>query len=412
LVLRLRGGGAPENEMGMAAGGLMSQKIYPDNEHSTRDWDQDAAVTVYIHTVNSEVWTELTGLAMPSTPCDVANYNYAGLPWFSIYDDHLGDIDPSDVLGSVPSYGGAQTSESAETVQAQLVAQNEHGTYTGPAWQWKDDGGWTSYDDHTSTVIEAAFKAFREDDGVDSVDLTHGWFASGGGYTVSFPRMRQRKKATGFKRDVRRIALPDDTLAAMEPNAGGEVVALGSGLPALGGSADWQWRDDDGWKSYDAETSAVVEAAYAKCQAVGGSGPNTVELSHGFFLTRGGYVIDFAKHEQTKKSTGFVRRVRRRAATASAASGQSMDSVMSAAEDGRVQWLWWDNSNFVPYDVNTMRILEAAHATGDTKTTLNHGHFGSGGGYAINFEKMQQKKLSTGFVRRVQRKVVEQAQQE
>ena len=43
---------------------------------------------------------------MPPTPIDARAYTNAGLPWFELYDDHLGDIPASDVLANVKSVGG------------------------------------------------------------------------------------------------------------------------------------------------------------------------------------------------------------------------------------------------------------------------------------------------------------------
>jgi hypothetical protein len=87
-------------EMGLAAGGRMRQHIYPD-PHGIDTWDQDNCGRVFVHIVNSERWTQITGEPLPSTPVDVHSYSAAGLPWFDLYDDHLGDIEPSGVLAKV-----------------------------------------------------------------------------------------------------------------------------------------------------------------------------------------------------------------------------------------------------------------------------------------------------------------------
>jgi len=91
-------GGAAE--MGLAAGGRMRQQLYPD-PHGIDTWDQDNYGRVFVHIVNSERWTHITGEPLPSTPVDVHSYVAAGLPWFDLYDDHLGDIEPSGVLAKV-----------------------------------------------------------------------------------------------------------------------------------------------------------------------------------------------------------------------------------------------------------------------------------------------------------------------
>ena len=58
LVLRMRGGGYVELEgarMGIAAGGHIQQKIYPDNKRANI-YDEDARERVWIHTVSTELW--------------------------------------------------------------------------------------------------------------------------------------------------------------------------------------------------------------------------------------------------------------------------------------------------------------------------------------------------------------------
>jgi hypothetical protein len=89
-------------EMGLAAGGRMRQHIYPD-PHGVDTWDQDTFGRVFVHIVNSQLWREITGEPVPPTPIDARAYTDAGLPWFELYDDQLGDIEPSEVLANVKS---------------------------------------------------------------------------------------------------------------------------------------------------------------------------------------------------------------------------------------------------------------------------------------------------------------------
>jgi hypothetical protein len=89
-------------EMGLAAGGRMRQHLYPD-PHGLDTWDQDNCGRVFVHIVNSQLWREITGEPVPPTPVDARAYTNAGLPWFELYDDGLGDIPSSDVLANVKS---------------------------------------------------------------------------------------------------------------------------------------------------------------------------------------------------------------------------------------------------------------------------------------------------------------------
>jgi hypothetical protein len=89
-------------EMGLGAGGRMEQSIYPDT-HGLDVWDTDAYGRVYIHIVNSAMWKEITGRDAPQTPISASTYTDYGYPWFRLYDEHVGDIAPSNVLAGVKS---------------------------------------------------------------------------------------------------------------------------------------------------------------------------------------------------------------------------------------------------------------------------------------------------------------------
>jgi hypothetical protein len=88
---RPRGGRAyalkqPVQEMGIGAGGVMTQKIYAD-PYGLAVWDQRNYGQVWVHIVNSRSFQELTGLPPPPTPIDARAYTQHGLPWFALYDE-------------------------------------------------------------------------------------------------------------------------------------------------------------------------------------------------------------------------------------------------------------------------------------------------------------------------------------
>lgn len=89
-------------EMGLAAGGKMKQKIYPD-PHGFDTWDPENHGRVYVHIVNSMMYREITGNEPPPTPVTAKTYAQHGLPWFDLYDDKLGDISAPDALKQVKS---------------------------------------------------------------------------------------------------------------------------------------------------------------------------------------------------------------------------------------------------------------------------------------------------------------------
>lgn len=89
-------------EMGLGAGGRMEQKIYPD-QHGMDSWDESNSGQVYVHIVNSMAYREITGQEPPPTPVSAKQYTQYGYPWFSLYDEDQGDVDPSAVLSEVKS---------------------------------------------------------------------------------------------------------------------------------------------------------------------------------------------------------------------------------------------------------------------------------------------------------------------
>lgn len=90
-------GVAAAQPMGLGAGGVIRQKIYPDS-FGIDTWEQADTGTAIIHIINSTHFRELTGLNPPPTPIDTAAYAAAGLPWFDLYDEHLPDVAPSERL--------------------------------------------------------------------------------------------------------------------------------------------------------------------------------------------------------------------------------------------------------------------------------------------------------------------------
>jgi hypothetical protein len=87
-------------EMGLAAGGRMRQKIYPD-EYGIDTWDQANFGRVYVHIVNSMMFREITGQDPPATPISAKEYAKRGLPWFDLYDEEKGTLASSDTLQKV-----------------------------------------------------------------------------------------------------------------------------------------------------------------------------------------------------------------------------------------------------------------------------------------------------------------------
>lgn len=89
-------------EMGLGAGGRMTQKIHPD-PHGLEVWDPERRGRVFVHIVNSATWREITGEPAPPTPISAADYAAHGLPWFDLYDEGAATAGASEALDGVKS---------------------------------------------------------------------------------------------------------------------------------------------------------------------------------------------------------------------------------------------------------------------------------------------------------------------
>lgn len=92
----------PPTEMGLAAGGKIKQKIYPD-PYGIDTWDRDSRATVFVHLVNSQQYKAITNQEPPPTPIDAKTYTEYGLPWFDLYDESQDDVGASEKLAQVKS---------------------------------------------------------------------------------------------------------------------------------------------------------------------------------------------------------------------------------------------------------------------------------------------------------------------
>ncbi|MGH2413120.1 MAG: hypothetical protein ACRDEA_05405 [Microcystaceae cyanobacterium] len=86
--------------MGLGAGGVMKQKIYPDS-YGIEVWNQENCGSVTVHILNSAQYRSITGQEPPPTPIDAATYTKYQLPWFDLYDEEKGALTPSEQLANV-----------------------------------------------------------------------------------------------------------------------------------------------------------------------------------------------------------------------------------------------------------------------------------------------------------------------
>jgi hypothetical protein len=88
--------------MGLGAGGKMRQEIYPDS-YGVDTWDLENSARAVIHIANSMEFRRITGHEPPPTPISARQYTDYGLPWFDLYDEGKGDIDPAEAFKKVKS---------------------------------------------------------------------------------------------------------------------------------------------------------------------------------------------------------------------------------------------------------------------------------------------------------------------
>ena len=97
--------GAPMFEdMGLAPGGVMRQEIFEDL-YGIDCWERSIFSRCYVHIVNSEDYTKLTGRIPPTKPPTAKDYTEAGLPWFEYYADNLHALPGSQTLSQLDSVG-------------------------------------------------------------------------------------------------------------------------------------------------------------------------------------------------------------------------------------------------------------------------------------------------------------------
>jgi hypothetical protein len=133
---------AASGAMGLAAGGTMEQKIYPD-PYGIDTWDLAAHTRVFVHIVNNDMWRDITGEAPPPTPVSARTYSEAGLPWFGLYDEAHKTIAPAAKLAGVKSVKQIDATKSTKPLQDDRPVQVKHVKQL-----WKqgarivDDGEW------------------------------------------------------------------------------------------------------------------------------------------------------------------------------------------------------------------------------------------------------------------------------
>ncbi|KAL8884794.1 MAG: hypothetical protein Q9192_006768 [Flavoplaca navasiana] len=148
LVRRLRGGGGPRTpdkkaELGIAPGGLIKQCIIED-PYPESMWDIGRAISFNIQILNSQLFSQVTGMPPPATPISAQTYISQGLPFFDIYNETstiVGGFDGIRSVGAIDAelspmdsdandFEGSHTLVGADkpTVQNPVILLNPDGT--------------------------------------------------------------------------------------------------------------------------------------------------------------------------------------------------------------------------------------------------------------------------------------------
>lgn len=114
-----RGGGA---EMGLGAGGTMTQKIYHD-PHGLSTWDPAQFAVIHVHIINSEMFQKITGKKPPESPVTQKDYESFGYPWFALYDENYADLKAKEKLRKVKPVPGKDSPIAVKKVIKYKVPQ-------------------------------------------------------------------------------------------------------------------------------------------------------------------------------------------------------------------------------------------------------------------------------------------------
>lgn len=101
-------------EMGFAPR-LMRQKIHEDS-HGFCAWDTRISSRCFVHLVNSQVYSILTGDQPPTKVPIAMNYTRVGLPWFEYYDENRAALTSEEKLSGLDSIAALDIKKNASPI--------------------------------------------------------------------------------------------------------------------------------------------------------------------------------------------------------------------------------------------------------------------------------------------------------
>ena len=90
-------------EMGLAVGGRMQQKLYIDSKSNFKMYDYKNPTRIFINIANGTLWNTITDKPMPPSPLTSLTYKKFNYPWFYMYDESIEDLPESSILKKVKS---------------------------------------------------------------------------------------------------------------------------------------------------------------------------------------------------------------------------------------------------------------------------------------------------------------------
>lgn len=118
---------AEPEAMGLGAGGVMRQKIYPD-PYGIGSWDPDSITPVFVRLLSVSAYSAITGEPAPDSPVDAAAYSQAGLPWFDLDDQAESAVAAAEALARVRSIReleGRQAEAGVEVARIRRVRRRD-----------------------------------------------------------------------------------------------------------------------------------------------------------------------------------------------------------------------------------------------------------------------------------------------
>lgn len=108
-------------EMGLAAGGEITQKIYKD-PYGIEVWEQNEYEDLAVYILNSTQYRAITGVD-PQTPITVETYAENGLPWFELYDESKPDVPAPKNLAGLKTMTAGEPQDEPGVTASELPAK-------------------------------------------------------------------------------------------------------------------------------------------------------------------------------------------------------------------------------------------------------------------------------------------------